>query len=110
MSRITEMERLELFVANLLEKYNTLLAEKNNLVELLAERDFTIESLESDLASMSDERGEISTRVNGLLGKIEAWEEEVGVAAPVAKGGASDKGGIQGNLFSVDSQDSSAAE
>ncbi|MBC8208809.1 MAG: hypothetical protein H8E79_06545 [Desulfobulbaceae bacterium] len=110
MSRINEMERLELFVANLLEKYNNLLAEKNKLAELLVQRESTIETLEFDLEALGEERGEISTRVNGLLGKIEAWEESVGTRESASQEAASDNGGVQGNLFSVDSQDGVVVE
>ena len=108
MSQMTEMERLEQIVAGLLDKYNTLLAEKNRLADLLAQREATIESLEGDLAAMSDERGEISTRVNGLLGRIEAWES--GVDELAADQASPDEGGVQGNLFSVNAQEGAAAE
>lgn len=100
-----ELARLEGFVSTLLEKFNGLQAETKNLNERLIAREETIETLQNDLASMKDERGDISTRVSSLIGKIEEWE-----AANDAGGSSEDTtekspdSGVQGNLFTVETQ------
>ncbi len=103
MSRDSELERLEGFVATLLEKFNALQATNGELNERIERRNATIDTLEEEIASMKDERGDVSSRVSSLIGKIEEWESTSGVAAE-ADDDASDSG-VQGNLFAEDGQD-----
>lgn len=113
MTEENELVRLEGFVASLLEKFNALQAENTDLTERLERREETIETLQDDLASMKDERGEISSRVSSLIGKIEDWE----ASSAVSVGGTDEENadendseddasesGVQGNLFTADSQ------
>ena len=104
-----ELARLEGFVSKLLGKFNVLQAEKADLTERLEKREATIETLQDDLASMKNERGDISSRVSSLIGKIEEWESESGVSQEIDE--QSDKAsdsGVQGHLFSVEVQSSNS--
>ena len=109
MTEEKELARLEGFVATLLEKFNALQTENTELTERLGRREETIETLQDDLASMKDDRGEISSRVSSLIGKIEEWE----VSSDVSVGDSDDTdsednssdSGVQGNLFTDDTQD-----
>ncbi len=74
MAEEKELERLEGFVATLLEKFNTLRAEHRELAERLQQRDASIENLQNELAALKDDRSEVSSRVNSLIGQIEEWE------------------------------------
>lgn len=100
-----ELARLEGFVSTLLEKFNALQSENKDLSERLLAREETIESLQGDLASMKNERGDISSRVTSLIGKIEEWESanDTGIGSGESTDNASDSGG-QGNLFTVEAQ------
>lgn len=101
MMQDSELGRLENFVAKLLDRFNALQAEKKRVDDLLQQREETIAALQDELASLKDERGEISSRVSGLLGRIEEWE------ATVKEGGETDEGNrrspeggvVQGSLF-----------
>jgi chromosome segregation ATPase len=79
MTEENELARLEGFVTTLLEKFNNLQADNKALNERIERRDATIEDLESTLATQKDERGEISSRVSGLIGQIEEWESSSNV-------------------------------
>lgn len=79
MNEENELAKLENFVSTLLEKYNGLQNNNKQLTERLQRRDASIVSLEDEIASMKDERGEISSRVSGLIGKIEEWESATAV-------------------------------
>ncbi len=65
------------------------------------QREETIASLQDELASLKDERGEISSRVSGLLGRIEEWEAGVKDSGEADEGGGRnpDGGVVQGSLF-----------
>ena len=99
MMQDSELGRLENFVSKLLDRFNALQADKKRVDELLLQREETIATLQDELASLKDERGEISSRVSGLLDRIEEWEAgdlesgETGAAGPNAEGG------VQGSLF-----------
>ncbi|MEN8188935.1 MAG: hypothetical protein ABFS19_03745 [Thermodesulfobacteriota bacterium] len=119
MSNENELGRLEDFVAKLLDKYNGMLAEKTRVEQALEESEAKIAALESNLLSLKDERGEISSRVSGLLTRIEEWEDSLDQAEPEGEGekedgdeGAEQDGdiGVQGNLFSADSQEEEQQE
>lgn len=104
MAEEKELARLEGFVATLLEKFNDLQAENADLTERLGRREETIETLQDDLASMKDDRGEISNRVSNLIGKIEEWESSSAVSVTDSDETSSEESssdsGVQGNLFS----------
>ena len=105
MTEENELVRLEKFVSTLLGKFNDLQAENKDLTESLQKREATIETLQDDLASMRDERGDISSRVNSLIGQIEEWEASSGVSTGSDEmSEKSSDSGVQGNLFSVESQ------
>jgi chromosome segregation ATPase len=113
MTEENEIVRLEGFVSSLLEKFNALQAKNADLTERLGKRETTIETLQDDLASMKNERGEISTRVSSLIGKIEDWEASTSVTDDEAdkkdlldseSEDKSSDSGVQGNLFTVDAQ------
>lgn len=81
MTEENELVRLEKFVSVLLEKFNALQAENKDLTERLLRRETTIGTLQDDLEFMEEERSDISSRVNILIGKIEEWESASGVSA-----------------------------
>lgn len=113
MAQENELKRLEGFVSSLLEKFNSLQEENSELAERLQKREATIETLQEDLAGMKDERGEISNRVGSLIGKIEEWETSSGISTKESDVSAAEKAsdsGVQGNLFSADSQDGAPPE
>jgi predicted nucleic acid-binding Zn-ribbon protein len=109
MTEEKELARLEGFVATLLDKFNALQAENTDLTERLEKREETIETLQDDLAAMKDDRGEISSRVSNLIGKIEDWEATSDVTVDDSDGGDSEDkssdSGVQGNLFADDAND-----
>jgi predicted nuclease with TOPRIM domain len=100
-----ELVRLEKFVSTLLEKFNALQVQNKELTDRLLRREVTIETLQDDLASMKNERGDISSRVSSLIGKIEEWEAagEASIENDESAAKSSDSG-VQGNLFTVDAQ------
>ncbi len=109
MTEENELVKLEKFVSTLLEKFNALQAERKDLGERLQRRETTIESLQDELASMKNERGDISNRVNSLIGQIEEWETENGDASKIDQPeDASSDSGIQGNLFSSDPRENNS--
>ncbi len=108
MAEENELERLEEFVSTLLQKFNDLQGQNKEMAERLQRRDVTIETLQDDLASMKNERGDISSRVSTLIGKIEEWETTVEPSVGVASSADSDEestdSGVQGNLFTPDTE------
>ena len=100
MTEENELVRLERFVSTLLDKFNAQQAEKKDLTARLQRRDATIATLQDDLAAMKNERGDISTRVSSLIGKIEEWESESGVSTDCDEDTEkTSESGVQGNLF-----------
>jgi chromosome segregation ATPase len=100
MTQDSEIGRLEKFVAKLLDRFNALQAEKKMVDELLSQRDKEIVILEAELVSLKDERGEIGSRVSGLLGRIAAWEAEAqGDGNDASSNRDTQEGGVQGSLF-----------
>jgi predicted nucleic acid-binding Zn-ribbon protein len=108
MTEEKELARLEGFVATLLEKFNALQAENVDLTERLGRREETIENLQDDLALMKDDRGEISSRVSNLIGKIEDWETTSAVSVTDSDDTSSEEdssdSGVQGNLFADETE------
>jgi len=96
----SELGRLEDFVSKLLGRFNALQADKKRVDNLLLQREETIATLQDELASLKDERGEIGSRVSGLLDRIEEWE--AGVKEGDDENGPASRnaeGGVQGSLF-----------
>ncbi len=110
MTQESELERLEAVVVKLLEKYDTLREEKRNVEIELAAREKEIEGLESQLDSANSKRGDMSSRVQGLLGQIEDWEASLDDEADeheeqeTAEETDEPESRVQQNLFSVDRQ------
>ncbi|RUM40060.1 MAG: hypothetical protein DSY80_10880 [Desulfocapsa sp.] len=116
MKEENELERLEGFVSTLLDKFNALQGKNKELNERIQRRDVSIVRLEDELISMKDERGEISSRVSGLIGKIEEWESATADVEVVSEDEKEEDtteseseteenkkdSGVQGNLFSVE--------
>jgi chromosome segregation ATPase len=100
MMQDSELGRLEGFVSKLLDRFNALQADKKRVDDLLVQREETISALQNELVSLKDERGEVSSRVSGLLERIEEWE-----ATAIEGGDGGDmttrnaEGGVQGSLF-----------
>ncbi len=105
MTEENELARLERFVSALLEKFNNIKAENKEMAERLLRREATIETLQDELAVMKDERGDISSRVGSLIAKIEEWEA-AGISSEESgeENKSSSESGVQGNLFTVESQ------
>ena len=107
MTEENELERLERFVSTLLDKFNSQQAENKDLAALLQKREATIEALQDELAAMKNERGDISSRVSSLIGRIEEWEAGSGVSTDDDENTAKPSdSAIQGNLFSATPQGS----
>ena len=108
MAEENELQRLEEFVSTLLQKFNDLQEENKELTERILRREATIETLQEDLAGMKDERGDISTRVSNLIGKIEEWESSTDETDDEGASEDDDEdskdSGVQGNLFSAEAQ------
>lgn len=100
MMQDTELGRLEGFVSKLLDRFNALQADKKRVDDLLLQREEKIAALQDELASLKDERGEVSSRVSGLLERIQEWEAgamENDINDSMV--GSNTEGGIQGSLF-----------
>lgn len=91
-----ELQRLEEFVDKLLTRYNQLKADYHNLQNTLQERDNEIVDLKSNIEDLSTERTEVGSRVAGLIGRIEQWEDDQG---PGEVAETVNEGGVQGALF-----------
>ncbi len=106
MTEENELARLERFVSALLEKFNDIKAENKEMTERLLRREATIETLQDELAAMKNERGDISSRVGSLIAKIEEWEAAAGISSEESgeENKSSSESGVQGNLFTVESQ------
>ena len=119
MNEENELAKLEGIVSTLLDKFNSLQNANKELTERLQSRDASIVGLEDEIASMKDERGKISSRVSGLIGKIEEWESATVAVEQIVDDEETENdhdphiepevedvkkdSGIQGNLFSVES-------
>ncbi len=100
MMQDTELGRLEGFVSKLLDRFNALQADKKRVDDLLLQREEKIAALQDELASLKDERGEVSSRVSGLLERIQEWEAgAMENDINDSMGGNNIEGGIQGSLF-----------
>jgi uncharacterized coiled-coil protein SlyX len=99
MGQDSELGRLEIFVAKLLDRFNALQADKLKVDELLSQQEATIADLQDELASLKDERGAFGNRVSGLLERIEEWESSVQESEESSAPTRSSEGGVQGSLF-----------
>lgn len=91
-----ELQRLEEFVDKLLNRYNQLKADHHNLQNTLQERDNEVVELKNNINGLSSERTEVGSRVAGLIGRIEQWEDDHGQEGDADH---EDEGGVQGELF-----------
>ena len=69
-----EFDRLEQFVNRLLAQFNKLREENGKLEAQLLKREAEIEELKTELSSADSARGDITSRVKGLIEQIEEWE------------------------------------
>jgi chromosome segregation ATPase len=99
MMQDSELGRLEDFVTKLLEKFNALQADKKKVDDLLLQREGEVFSLQEELASLKDERGEIGNRVSGLLERIEEWEAGANENGNAGVASRNSDGAVQGSLF-----------
>jgi chromosome segregation ATPase len=119
MTQANELERLEAVVAKLLAKYEELRKEKLYLEDEVATRDMEIEDLQLLLESAKSERGDVTSRVEGLLDQIEDWEASLEEDTPERRetdsNSEEDSGNaeaedadseerMQHNIFNVDSE------
>lgn len=101
MENNAELLRLEGFVDKLLAKYNQLKADFHALEDTLRERDAECADLKETIRELKSERTEVGSRVSNLLDRIEQWESEHATADEAS---ASQSGGVQGTLFSGETE------
>lgn len=77
MSEASELQRLETFVTKLLEQYNGLKRENEELQQDLQSKKAVIEELNEQLATQQLEREEIGTRVGRIISQFENWEKDM---------------------------------
>ncbi len=106
MTQDSELERLEAIVVKLLAKYDKLREEKIDVEAELAAREKEIDGLQDELNASNSQRGDMSSRVKGLLGQIEDWESSLEDEAEEIEeeetGEEDTESRVQHNLFSVD--------
>ncbi len=114
MTQERDFDRLEQFVSRLLSQFGQLREENKRLENLLVQKEKTITDLREDLSSADSARGDITSRVKGLIEQIEEWEEDLTehdttpevvdtTSAPEVEETVEDEkeGGLQQNLFNV---------
>lgn len=79
MNQGNEFNRLEEYVGKLLAQYEQLLAENSKLYNRIAQMEEEIGSLQKEVNSADSERGDISSRIKGLIDKIEEWEATLSI-------------------------------
>lgn len=77
MSEANELQRLETFVTKLLEQYNGLKKENEELQQDLQSKNAVIEELNEQLSTQQLEREEIGTRVGRIISQFENWEKDM---------------------------------
>ncbi len=77
MSETNELQRLETFVTKLLEQYNGLKKESEQLQQELESKKAVIEELNEQLTTQQLEREEIGSRVGRIISQFENWEKEM---------------------------------
>ncbi len=76
MQKEAELAQLEQFVDKLLTRYNELKQNHHDLKATLLKTQEERNDLSQKLATLRDERSEVKSRVSGLIGRIEEWENE----------------------------------
>ncbi len=74
MSQGSEFDRLEQFVGKLLSQYDQLLHKNTQLKRLLQQKEDEIQELKDRVNTADSERGDISSRIKGLIDQIEEWQ------------------------------------
>lgn len=103
-----ELDQLEEFVGNLLERYKNLRKEHSETEKLLAQREGELALLQENLRTTENEKSAAGERVRGLIRQIEEWEAlldeekndtgaDAGASPEGNDSGAED--GYQQNLF-----------
>lgn len=77
MSEGIELQRLEIFVTKLLEEFDGLRKNKEQLEKELAEKKAVIEELNDQVAMQQLEREEVGLRVTRIVSQFESWEREL---------------------------------
>lgn len=112
MTQKREFDRLEQFVKKMLVQFDQLRIEKTQLESLVGEKEQEIAELREELVSADSARGDISSRVKGLIEQIEEWEADLDQSDKILQGTDSEIGpvneeddketGPQQNLFNVE--------
>ncbi|MEE4241145.1 MAG: hypothetical protein V2I36_06740 [Desulfopila sp.] len=77
MSQNKEFERLEKCVEHLLDQHKQLLEKNSHLQSILLQKEEDIRELQSRIHSADSERGDISSRIKGLIDQIEEWQSSL---------------------------------
>ncbi len=105
-----ELDRLEGFVSRLLAAYNEMKEKNDKLMVEISNRNETINTLQRDLSVVDKERSDVSNRIKDLVGKIEYWEAEL-KNDEVGLGTSDDtNSGVQGSLFTLNSDNTDVVE
>ena len=75
MEQNEDLARLEQFVEKLLDSYNQLKKEKNEMSAQLQEKQLLIDELHETVKSLQDDRGVMHNQVTGLIDRIGEWEQ-----------------------------------
>ena len=75
MEQNEDLARLEQFVEKLLDSYNQLKKEKNEMSAQLQEKQLLIDELHETVKSLQDDRGVMHNQVTGLIDRIGEWEK-----------------------------------
>lgn len=70
----SEFSRLEGYIGKLLKQYDEVVVENGKLQQRIIHLEEEIDGLQSAVRSADSERGDISSRIKGLIEKIEDWE------------------------------------
>lgn len=125
MERDNEFKRLESHLERLLENYAAIKAENRRLDRDCQELKAENQQLKGQISLLESEKSEVGSRVERIIGRIEAWESELelssddltGEEAAVAAGGHTEDeekqkveavepeergGGVQTSLFTAE--------
>ncbi len=101
MHKEAELAQLEQFVDKLLNRYNELKQNYQSLQATLQKTEEERDDLNRQLETMRAERSEVKSRVSGLIGRIEEWENEQGGFSTEPQE-VSENESAQGKLFAMD--------
>jgi len=99
MQKEVELAQLEEFVDKLLNRYNELKRNYHSLQDTLRKTEEERDNLNQQLETMRAERSEVKSRVSGLIGRIEEWENEQNDITPEPE---TENESAQGKLFAMD--------